>query len=163
MLAAKTKHADTCLIPLASREATRRLSYLVCYPREIYDIGRTSDVRRIAEGVYRFEVRQKRYLGRGTYIISARVFGEIHAQGADSRLLIDLQIGRLYLILLSIMTAFVALSCLLVFTTLLFIPLALLLISVISLHWSYLFYDRQHLYHALMNALAEKPKRDSET
>ena len=129
------------------RDFTRHMTTIVRYPKLINDIGRTVDVRRIDDNRYAFELRQKRYLGRGTYAISARAKGIITYDTASQQTNISgyVQLGGQYLSLLSIMTAFVLISSSIVFVTILFLPLALLMLAVLVLHWLYLRADQRDL------------------
>lgn len=136
-------HTVTC----KPRDFTRHMTTIVRYPKLINDIGRTVDVRRIDDNRYAFELRQKRYLGRGTYAISARAKGIIAYDTASQQTNISgyVQLGGQYLSLLSIMTAFVLISSSIVFVTILFLPLALLMLAVLVLHWLYLRADQRDL------------------
>lgn len=126
------------------RNFTRHMTSIVRYPEKIYDIGRTVDVRRNTEQSFRFEIRQKRYLGRGSFTISSRAKGTItyNPQEDKTRITGFVCLGGQYVVLLTIMTLIVLLSSALMFVTILFVPLALLMSAVISLHWLYLFADR---------------------
>lgn len=129
------------------RDITRHMTSIVRYPKLINDIGRTVDVRRIDDNRYAFELRQKRYLGRGTYSISARAKGIIRYDPATQQTSLSghVQLGGQYMVLLSIMTAFVLISSGIVFVTILFLPLTLLMLAVLSVHWVYLKADQRDL------------------
>lgn len=150
------------------RRFTRHMTSVVRYPKLINDIGRTVDVRRVDDKHFSFELRQKRYLGRGTYIISARVKGLISYDEVYEKTHISglVQIGGRYVSLLTFMSIVVLLSATLSFITILFLPLSLLMFAVIGLHWSYLFVDRDDLEQQLAHLvdLTERSKRleDSE-
>lgn len=145
------------------RHFTHHMSSLVCYPKLINDIGRTVDVRRVDDKHLSFELHQKRYLGRGTYIISARARGLISYDEVNEKTQISgfVQIGGRYVILLTFMTIIVLLSLGLLAFTILFLPIALLMLAVIGLHWSYLFADRNDLGQQLAHLvdLTERSER----
>lgn len=149
------------------RDFTRHMTTIVRYPKLINDIGRTVDVRRINDNRYAFEIRQKRYLGRGTYAISARAKGFISYDSASQQTSISghVQLGGQYVTLLGIMTAFVLLSLGIVFVTILFLPLALLMLAVLGLHWLYLRSDQNDLLEQLDHLvdLTKREMRLSET
>ena len=140
------------------RDLTRRLSWLVRYPKRINDLGRSTQVDRIADGRYKFQVQSKRYLGRGAYAVSAIAIGIVQQRTNQTDITFQVQLGKLYQILLSIMTVSVALSYLLIFFTILFLPLALLMSMVIWMHWSYLYYDRYSLAQDIAAVLLGKEK-----
>lgn len=142
------------------RDLTRRLSWLVRYPKRINDLGRSTQVDRIEDRHYKFQVRSKRYLGRGAYTVSALATGTIQQTGNQTAITVQVELGKLYHTLLSIMTASVALSYLLVFVTILFLPLALLMSMVIWMHWSYLYYDRYRLAQDIAAILLGKEKHN---
>lgn len=129
------------------RDITRHMTSIVRYPKLINDIGRTVDVRRIDDNHYAFELRQKRYLGRGTYSISARAKGVISYNPSTQQTSLSghVQLGGQYMILLSIMTMFVLISSSIIFVTILFLPLTLLMLAVLSVHWAYLKADQRDL------------------
>lgn len=133
------------------REFTRHMTDIVRYPKLINDIGRTVDVRRIDDKQFSFEIRQKRYLGRGTYSISARAKGVIDYDESEHKTRISgiVQLGGQYVTLLIIMMLFVLLSLGVVFVTILYLPLFLLMSAVIGLHWIYLLADRRDLEQQL--------------
>ncbi|MGB7339906.1 MAG: hypothetical protein WBC91_13505 [Phototrophicaceae bacterium] len=135
------------------RTVTRQMSHFVRYPKQINDIGRTVDARRESDHSFSFEVRQKRYLGRGTYAISARAKGFINYNDTHDKTQIVgfVQLGGQYMTLLTIMTLVVLLSFALAFITILFLPLALLMSAVITLHWAYLFADQRDLQEQLIH------------
>lgn len=139
------------VLPVKPRGFTHHLSSLVRYPQLINDIGRSVDVRRLDDNRYYFEVRQKRYLGRGTYAISAIAKGEITYHPDSETTVIDgtVEFGKQYSVLLCIMTLFVLLSLPIIFVTPLYIPLALLLLSIIALHWFYLRDDQHDVLYQL--------------
>jgi hypothetical protein len=145
------------------RQFTHHMTRVVRYPKLIYDIGRTVDVRRAGDNRLAFELRQKRYLGRGTYTISARAKGFItyDDERQQTRITGIVHLGGQYVTLLSIMTLFVLVSLTLIFVTLLFLPLALLMLAVLALHWSYLFADRRDLQEQLAHLvdLTERENR----
>lgn len=134
------------------RIVTHLMSDFVRYPKRINDIGRTVDARRVTDDEISFEVRQKRYLGRSTYAISARAKGVITYDASNDRTQLTgfVQLGGQYVSLLCFMTLVVLLSFGLVFVTILFLPLALLMSAVIVLHWAYLFADQRDLQEQLI-------------
>lgn len=150
------------------RNFTHHLSSLVRYPKLINDIGRTVDVRRAGENRFAFELQQKRYLGRGTYVISALAKGSISYDEASQQTQVTgfVQPGGRYVILLMIMSLVSLLSLALSFVTILFLPLSLLMLAVMGLHWTYLFADRDDLQQQLAHLvnLTERAERlkDSE-
>lgn len=129
------------------RRFTREMSSIVCYPKLINDIGRTVDVRRQRDNRYAFHIKQKRYLGRGSYAISGHATGTItYDEATDQTYVIGyVRYGGQYAVLLTLMTALVALSLPLVYFTILYLPLALLMLAVLGLHWAYLRADQQDL------------------
>jgi hypothetical protein len=133
------------------RDFTRSLSLLVRYPKLINDLGRSVDSVRLDEGVYAFEIRQKRYLGRGTYAISARAFGIASHDGSDTVTVIQgfVRLGGQYSLLLSSMSLATVLSATMLLFTILFLPLLILMLLVLALHWGYLFADRRDLLNCL--------------
>lgn len=143
------------------RDFTRHMTAIVRYPKLINDIGRTVDVRRIDETRFAFELRQKRYLGRGTYAISALAKGFITYDIASQQTNISgyVHLGGQYVALLSIMTAFVLVSIGIVFVTILFLPLAVLMLAVLGLHWVYLKSD-QHDLHEQLEYLVDLTERE---
>jgi len=145
------------------REFTRHMTGIVRYPKLINDLGRTVDVRRAWDNRFSFEIRQKRYLGRGTYAISARATGFIDYDEKEHKTRITgiVKLGGQYVTLLNVMTAFVLLSFGLIFVAILYLPLFLLMSAVIGLHWMYLFADRHDLEQqlALLVDLTERELR----
>lgn len=133
------------------RDFTRHMSSIVRYPKLINDIGRTVDVSRAGDNRFAFELRQKRYLGRGNYAISARAKGFISYDetSRQTRITGFVKLGGQYVTLLNVMTLFVLLSTGLIFVTILYLPLFLLMSAVIGLHWMYLFADRRDLQEQL--------------
>ncbi|MEO1289426.1 MAG: hypothetical protein AAFV93_16810 [Chloroflexota bacterium] len=127
------------------RNFTRHMTTIVQYPNRIYDVGRTVDVRRETEQSFIFEIRQKRYLGRGSFAISSCARGTIEYSPSNNQTRITghVQLGGQYVLLLTIMSLIVLLSYALVLITVLFAPLALLMSAVVGLHWVYLFSDRE--------------------
>lgn len=140
------------------REFTRALSVLVRYPKLINDLGRSVDSSRIAEGVYAFEIRQKRYLGRGAYAISARAFGTVSHDEDNPVTVIRgfVRLGGQYSLLLSLMTLATVLSAVMLVFTILFLPLLILMVLVLALHWGYLFADRRDLLNCLDDLLNQR-------
>lgn len=141
-----------------ARSLTNRLSWLVRYPKRINDLGRSARVDRVGDGEYKFEVRSKRYLGRGAYSISAVAQGIISESATGGTITVHISIGKLYQILLSIMTTFVVASYALIYFTILYLPIALLMSMVIWMHWSYLHYDRYSLAQDIAAVLLGKEK-----
>ena len=145
------------------RHFTRHMSSVVRYPEMINDIGRTVDVRRAGDNHFSFEIRQKRYLGRGTYAISAIAKGLISYDEASQQTRITgyAHIAGQYVALLSFMTSIVLLSLGLLAFTILFLPIALLMLAVLGLHWMYLFIDRRDLQEQLAHLvdLTEREER----
>ena len=129
------------------RSFTRHMSSIVRYPELIYGIGRTVDVRRASDNRFSFEVRQKRYLGRGTFAMSAIAKGFINYDEASRQTRVTgyTHIGGQYVALLTVMTTIVFLSLVLIAFTILYLPIALLMLAVLGLHWMYLFVDRRDL------------------
>jgi hypothetical protein len=142
----------------APRDFTRSLSVLVRYPRLINDLGRSVDSGRISEKAYQFEIRQKRYLGRGTYAISARAIGTISHDDENNLTVIRgfLRLGGQYTVLLSLMTLATIASLVMLFFTLLFLPVSLLMFMVLALHWGYLFVDRRDLLNRLDDLVQQR-------
>jgi hypothetical protein len=142
----------------APRDFTRSLSVLVRYPRLINDLGRSVDSERLNAAAYRFEIRQKRYLGRGTYAISARAIGTISHDDENKLTVIRgfLRFGGQYTILLSLMTLATITSLVMLFFTLLFLPVSLLMFMVLALHWGYLFADRRDLLNRLDDLVQQR-------
>lgn len=143
-------------VPHTARQCTRLLSELVCYPQLTNDLGRTTRFKRLGDGAFTFEIRSRRYLGRGTYVLSARAAGTIlhdpatgntHVQGVVRH-------GSFYLLALLAMTAWALGSFLLVPVTIMFLPLSLLMTGIVGMHWRYLLHDRATLYDDLQLALA---------
>jgi len=130
------------------RDTTRQFSQLVCYPQLIFDVGRTTNFTRLADNAYEFDIRHKRYLGRGAYALSARATGVIvlDETTGETCVLGSVRQGAFYLFALIFMTLFVVTSYALVPVSILFLPLALLMSAVIWLHWRYLLADRRDLY-----------------
>ena len=137
------------------RDTTRQFSQLVCYPQLIFDVGRTTNFTRLADNVYEFDIRHKRYLGRGAYALSARATGEILTDEitGETRIIGSVRQGAFYLVALIFMTLFVLTSYALVPVSILFLPLALLMSAVIWLHWRYLLADRRDLYAQIANCI----------
>jgi hypothetical protein len=142
----------------APREFTRSLSILVRYPKLINDLGRSVDSFRLDNQAYQFEIRQKRYLGRGNYAISARAIGSISHDDENQLTVIRgfLRLGGQYTVLLSLMTLATIASLLMLFFTLLFLPILLLMFMVLALHWSYLFADRRDLLNCLDDLVQQR-------
>ena len=146
-------------VQLPASSTATRLNRLVAYPRRINDIGRTVEIRRQIDDTYTYEIRQKRYLGRGTYARSAVAHGRIHTTAdGTSQLTAHIALGRLYVSLLSVMTLVGVIALGLVTTTILFLPLAILLTLVLCLHWCYLYADYRHLRDQITAIYARKPK-----
>jgi len=146
------------------REFTRQMSQLVQYPKLINDVGRTVDVTRLDDNVYAFEIRQKRYLGRGNYAISARAMGTIRYDEQLRSTMVHgiVRLGGQYTVLLSIMAAFVLLSLALITVTVLYIPMGVLLVAIIVLHAMYLRADRRAVLdelQALVTTVNQPPFR----
>jgi hypothetical protein len=139
------------------RDTTRQFSQLVCYPQLIFDVGRTTNFTRLADNTYEFDIRHKRYLGRGAYALSARAVGVIMLDETtgETRVLGSVRQGAFYLFALIFMTLFVVTSYALVPVSILFLPLALLMSAVIWLHWRYLLADRRDLYAQIEGCVAE--------
>ncbi|MEL6306969.1 MAG: hypothetical protein AAFR81_18400 [Chloroflexota bacterium] len=135
---------------------TREMSSIVCYPELINDVGRTVDVRRQSDNRYAFHIKQKRYLGRGSYAISGHAIGTITYDEASDQTHIAgyVRYGGQYAVLLTIMSTFVALSLPLILFTILYLPLALLMLAVLALHWAYLRADQKELLHQLAQTVA---------
>lgn len=135
----------------APREFTRSLSMLVRYPKLINDLGRSVDSRRLDENRYAFEIRQKRYLGRGNYAISARVFGVVERDEESGLSLIHgfVRLGGQYSLLLSLMSLATFASFVMLIFSPLFLPILLLMLLILALHWSYLFADRRDALQSL--------------
>ena len=144
----------------SARDTTRYFGQLVSYPKLIFDAGRTTNFRRLDDDVYEMDIRHKRYLGRGSYILSARVVGYIITDSATGETHITgyVRQGAFYLYALIFMTLFVAISYSLVPVSILFLPLALLMSAVIWLHWRFLLKDRRALYEDML-ALFEVHRR----
>lgn len=142
----------------APREFTRSLSVLVRYPKLINDLGRSVDSSRLAENAYQFEIRQKRYLGRGNYAISAQAIGTISHDDENNLSVIRgyVRLGGQYTLLLSLMTLSTIASLVMLFFTILFLPLALLMFMVLALHWVYLFSDRRDLLNCLDDLVQQR-------
>jgi hypothetical protein len=140
------------------REFTRSLSVLVRYPKLINDLGRSVDSERIHANTYHFEIRQKRYLGRGNYAISARAIGTISHDEENKVTVIRgyLRLGGQYTLLLSLMGLATTASLLMVFFSLLFFPITLLMFMVLALHWGYLFADRRDLLNRLDDLVQQR-------
>jgi hypothetical protein len=137
------------------RDTTRHFSQLVCYPGLIFDVGRTTNFTWLADNVYEFDIRHKRYLGRGAYALSARAVGVILIDETSGETLVmgTVRQGAFYLIALILMTLFVVTSYALVPVSILFLPQALLMSGVIWLHWRYLLADRRDLYMQITSVL----------
>jgi hypothetical protein len=133
------------------RNTTRQFSQLVRYPQLIFDVGRTTNFQRVRDDAYEFDIRHKRYLGRGAYTLSARAVGMITRDAATGATHISgyVRQGAFYLFALILMTLFVLLSYALVPVSILFLPLAVLMSAVIALHWRYLIADRRDLYREI--------------
>jgi hypothetical protein len=142
----------------APREFTRSLSLLVRYPKLINDLGRSVDSLRKGEGIYAFEIRQKRYLGRGVYAISARAIGTVSHDEKTSMTVIRgyARLGGQYSLLLSLMTLATFASLIMLLVTILFLPILILMVLILALHWSYLFADRRDLLHCLDDLVQER-------
>lgn len=138
------------------RNTTRQFSQLVRYPQLIFDVGRTTNFQRVEDDSYAFDIRHKRYLGRGAYTLSARAVGLITRDAATGATQISgcVRQGAFYLFTLILMTLFVLLSYALVPVSILFLPLALLMSAVIGLHWRYLLADRRDLYREIETLLS---------
>ncbi len=147
------------------RRFTRHMTSLVRYPKMINDIGRTVDARRTDENHFSFEIRQKRYLGRGTYVMSAIAKGMISYDEASRQTRITgyAHIGGQYVALLSLMTIIVLLSLGLLAFTILFLPVALLMLAVLALHWMYLFVDRRDIEAQLAHLVDLTEREESLT
>jgi hypothetical protein len=154
MLLAQPFEFDSTKSP---RDTTRQFSQLVCYPRLIFDVGRATNFKRVGENAYQFDIRHKRYLGRGAYALSARAIGIIAHDNATGATYIIGRVrqGAFYLYALVFMTLFVLTSFTLVPVSILFLPFALLMLAVIQMHWRYLLADRRRLFDDIVSALQE--------
>lgn len=142
----------------APREFTRSLSLLVRYPKLINDLGRSVDSARMSEGHYSFEIRQKRYLGRGVYAISARGIGTVSHDEETGLTVIRgyARIGGQYTLLLSLMSLATVASLIMLIVNILFLPIIILMALILALHWGYLFADRRDLLHCLDDLVQER-------
>jgi hypothetical protein len=142
----------------APREFTRSLSQLVRYPKLINDLGRSVDSGRIGEGQYAFEIRQKRYLGRGVYAISARAIGTVRHDEENGLTMIRgyARLGGQYSLLLALMSLATLASLIMLLVTILFLPIIILMALILALHWGYLFADRRDLLHCLDDLVNER-------
>jgi hypothetical protein len=140
------------------RQFTRSLSQLVRYPKLINDLGRSVDSARMGEGHYAFEIRQKRYLGRGVYAISARAIGTVSHDEENGLTVIRgyARLGGQYSLLLSLMSLATITSLMMLLVTILFLPLIILMTLILALHWGYLFADRRDLLHCLDDLVSER-------
>jgi hypothetical protein len=130
------------------REFTHSLSVLVRYPKLINDLGRSVDSERIHANAYHF----------GNYAISARAIGTISHDEENKLTVIRgyLRFGGQYTVLLSLMSLATTASLLMVFFSLLFFPITLLMFMVLALHWGYLFADRRDLLNRLDDLVQQR-------
>jgi len=141
-----------------TRHCTRQLSRLVRYPRMINDLGRTTLFQRLGNGAYEFDIRSKRYLGRGAYALSVQAIGVVRHDNATAKTAVygRVRLGIVYTLILSLMTGCTLLSYSLAAITILFLPLSLLMSAIVALHWWYLLHDRANLLCALESCLQDK-------
>lgn len=140
---------------LSLQQCTRNLSELVCYPRRTHDAGRTSDFHRLDASSFQFTMRVRRYLGRGAYYNTTWARGVLTSSDDSTGIKARIYAAPTYIVLLILMSISALVSITFWFVSILFIPLSLLIISIVLAHWWDLFHDCRSLY-----ALIEQKLQD---